>query len=77
MTPICAGLFLINETFDKHSLSRIKGASGIVRAHDDVTGFQSGNVSNYLSGDWQNLWSNEQKQLVDTAIRAALEDRQA
>ncbi|MAF83993.1 MAG: hypothetical protein CL797_07825 [Chromatiales bacterium] len=44
---------------------------GEVRAFDISTGFQSGHVSDYHRGDWKHLWSDEQKQMVDHAIRLA------
>jgi len=47
--------------------------SGSVRAFDEDTGFQTGHISDYRSGDWQHLWSEEQKKLVDEAIRIATE----
>lgn len=59
------------ENHDEHSLSRVKGASGTIRAFDDATGFQSGHVSDYRSGDWKHLWTDRQKQIVDDAIRIA------
>ena len=57
------------ESHDEHSLSSVRGGSGITRAHDDATGFQSGHVSDYRSGDWKQLWTDQEKQIVDDAIR--------
>ncbi len=64
------------DNLGQSSLSKVEGASGVIRAFDDTTGFQSGHVSDYRAGDWQHLWSDEQKQLVDGAIRIATENRQ-
>lgn len=61
---------------DEHSVSTVKGTSGKIRAYDEETGFQSGHVSDYCSGDWQHLWSDKEKQVIDNAIRIALNERQ-
>jgi len=59
------------ETVKKHSVSKVTGTSGNVRAYDNATGFQSGHVSEYRSGDWERLWSDKEKKIVDNAIRSA------
>ncbi len=50
---------------------------GQVRAFDADSGFQSGHVSDYRPGDWQRLWTDRQKQMVDDAIGAAQRSREA
>lgn len=47
----------------------VKGGDDNLRNFDLTTGFQTGHVSDYRPGDWQQLWSDEQKRLVDDAIR--------
>lgn len=42
---------------------------GRARAFDPASGFQSGHVSDYRPGDWQRLWTDRQRQMVDDAIR--------
>ena len=49
----------------------IRGSADAVRAFDQETGFQTGHVSDYRSGDWQHLWTDEQKEIVARAIRRA------
>ena len=41
------------------------------RIFDRQTGFQSGHVPDYQPGDWKKLWSDEQKAIVDDALRLA------
>jgi len=60
---------------DNIAVSAVKGTSGNVRAYDDDTGFQSGHVSDYRAGDWQHLWSDQDKQVIDNAIHMALQNR--
>ena len=53
------------------AVSTVQGNFGRPRIFDDRTGFQSGHVSDYQSGDWQRLWSAEEQALVDRVIRAS------
>jgi hypothetical protein len=41
------------------------------RAYDHETGFQTGHVSDYREGDWQQILTDEQKARIDAAIAAA------
>ena len=41
------------------------------RAYDHETGFQTGHVSDYRDGDWQQILTDEQKARLDAAIAAA------
>jgi len=45
--------------------------SGRHRAFDTATGFQSGHVSGRRPGDWEHVWTAEQKRIVNDAIRVA------
>jgi len=59
---------------DADSPPVVKGSSTNIRNFDVATGFQTGHISDYRSGDWQHLWSEEQKKMVDEAIRIATEE---
>ena len=50
--------------------SNVVGTTASKRDFDDQTGFQTGHVSDYHSGDWQHLWTEEQQAIVDAAIEA-------
>ena len=41
------------------------------RAYDHETGFQTGHVSDYRDGDWQQILTDEQRARLDAAIAAA------
>jgi hypothetical protein len=49
----------------------LSDGAGRVRAFDTDSGFQTGHVTDYRAGDWQRLWTERQKRMVDDAIRQA------
>jgi len=51
-------------------LEIVAGDGGSRRVYDRNTGFQSGHISDYEPGDWQFLWTNDQKIWIDQAIDA-------
>jgi hypothetical protein len=49
----------------------VVGPRNIARAFDTETGFQSGHVSNYREGDWQDvLWPAQKRRLVEAIAEA-------
>ena len=52
-----------------HPDSLIDVGFGRIRVFDVNSGFQSGHVSDYQPGDWQHLWTDQQKEMVGDAIR--------
>jgi len=51
--------------------------TGQIRAFDAASGFQSGHVSDCRPGDWKRQWTDQQKQIVNDAIRKARRDGKA
>ncbi len=56
----------VKRNADLHAVVEV--GSGHVRAFDVTSGFQSGHVSDYQPGDWEHLWTDRQKQMVNDAL---------
>ena len=55
----------------------VETGPGTVRAFDVGSGFQSSHVSDYRSGDWKKMWTDEQKRMVDKAFQVVQQRNQA